>query len=286
MKYIVLANILFLNILQVIAQPSTEIYVFDLSKDGEVYSLSNPINISKNKGYDNQPHFLPDGTGILYASNRSNQTDVYRYDFESGESVQLTDSEGSEFSPTVDPSGRYFSTIILEKNGTQLLWKYTIYGGRPELLIPASKVGYHCWLDEYTIVSFVLGDPATLEVFNTRTSKSNVLAKNIGRSLHKIPNSTLVSYVDKSPDEWMIKSIDPISGETKDIVQTLKKAEDMAWASDGTIFMGKDARLYQFNAKNNSQWVEIASLEKTKFRNITRVSVAPDNSKIAIVVDK
>ncbi|MEO1254394.1 MAG: steroid delta-isomerase, partial [Bacteroidota bacterium] len=51
-----------------LAQPNTEVYLFDISYDkrGLPQSVKNPINISQNEGYDNQPAFWPDGKSILY----------------------------------------------------------------------------------------------------------------------------------------------------------------------------------------------------------------------------
>ncbi len=285
-KFITLILLFFVSSAVVIAQPATEVFVFDLSKEGKVFKLTNPVNISNNEGYDNQPHFLPDGSGILYASNHQGQTEIVKYNINTGESTKITTSEGSEFSPTPHPSGDFFTTIILEKDGTQLLWKYPINGGTPHVIIPESKVGYHCWSDDQTIVSFVLGNPATLETYNIKTSKGEVLDKNIGRSLHKIPGSKLVSYISKSEEKWMIKSIDLKSGKSKDIVTTLDGVEDMAWGNDGSIFMGKGDKLYQFNKDQDTPWVEIASLEQYGLKNISRISVSPNNDKIAIVVDQ
>ena len=39
------------------AQTDTDIYLFDLTHTDDGWSLTNPINISNNEGYDNQPSF-------------------------------------------------------------------------------------------------------------------------------------------------------------------------------------------------------------------------------------
>ena len=43
------------------AQEATEIYLFDLTEQEGQISINNPINISNNEGYDNQPSFTEDG---------------------------------------------------------------------------------------------------------------------------------------------------------------------------------------------------------------------------------
>ena len=45
-----------------VAQPNTEVYLFDLDRTDGKINLSNPKNISNNEGYDNQPSFLDNNT--------------------------------------------------------------------------------------------------------------------------------------------------------------------------------------------------------------------------------
>ncbi len=64
------------------SQNATQVYLFDLIQNDSVFTIENPINISKSEGYNNQPSFLHDGTGVLFASTRYNQTDVVLYNLE------------------------------------------------------------------------------------------------------------------------------------------------------------------------------------------------------------
>ena len=61
--------------------PDTEIYVADFSSACGKIKISNPVNITKRKGYDNQPSFSPDGKKIYYVSViDTTQSDIYCYD--------------------------------------------------------------------------------------------------------------------------------------------------------------------------------------------------------------
>ena len=93
------------------SQTATEIYLFDLVQNDSVFTIDNPLNISNNIGYDNQPSFLFDGSGILYASNRFDQTDVVLYNLINQTKAWLSNTPGSEYSPTQTPNKKYFSTI-------------------------------------------------------------------------------------------------------------------------------------------------------------------------------
>ncbi|MDX1628904.1 MAG: hypothetical protein R3345_09415, partial [Fulvivirga sp.] len=165
----------------VVAQPDTEIYVFDLNKNDNSYEIKNPVNITyQNPGYDNQPHFKPDG-GLYYVSTRDGQTDVAETEFHEGTWSWLTDTPGSEYSPTPIPGESGFSAINLESDGRQLLWKYTFYDA-PEILVEDLKIGYHCWFNQDLVVAFVLGEPVTMQVCNVKTGKNRIVGEHIGRS--------------------------------------------------------------------------------------------------------
>lgn len=196
------------------AQPNTEIYVFDLIKADSNYTIHNPINVThQNPGYDNQPYFTDKGD-LLFVSTRQGQTDVARVGMEDFKWTWLTATPGSEYSPTQLPGSTAFSAINLEKDGTQLLWKYPP-NGKPEVIIPDLIIGYHCWFDSKTLVSFVLGDPSTLQVCDSITKACKTYGKNIGRSLHKIPGQPKVSFISKEKEHWEILSLDPASGKTE-----------------------------------------------------------------------
>ena len=70
-------------------QSSTEVYLFDLVSNEDVYAISNPINISNNSGYDNQPSFMKHGRAVLYASTRNGQTDIVSYQIRTGKKTCL-----------------------------------------------------------------------------------------------------------------------------------------------------------------------------------------------------
>jgi len=66
-----------------LAQPGSDVWLLDLVDDYGNIRLENPVNISHNTGYDNQPYFLPNGGGILFASQiDGGQVDILRYDLE------------------------------------------------------------------------------------------------------------------------------------------------------------------------------------------------------------
>ncbi|MDH3381523.1 MAG: hypothetical protein OEL54_02380, partial [Flavobacteriaceae bacterium] len=156
------------------AQTSTEIYLFDFKHAEKTFKIENPINISENKGYDSQPFFLPNSEEILFSSNRNGLTDLIKYNLKTNQKEWLINTSASEYSPTLTPDNKSISYIKLEENGTQLLWSFNLETQIESILIPDLKIGYHVWFDNYTLISFVLGEPHTLQILNLNTQKNQI----------------------------------------------------------------------------------------------------------------
>jgi len=197
----------------------------------------------------------------------------------------LTNTSGSEYSPTQTPNKKYFTSILLEKDGRQLLWQYTFNKKQAHVIVENLKIGYHTWYNKNTIVSFVLGNPATLQISDLKSKTNTIIAKNIGRSLHKIPHSKFISYISFNDKIAKIYALNPITKEQKFITNTLVKSQDMAWTSGGTIIMGKDDVLYKFTPNIDTHWVAFAFLKDYHLKGITRITISPKNNKIAVVVE-
>lgn len=267
--------------------PSTDIFLGTLLLDGDRVEVSDLINITDRDGYDNQPYFTPDGTALLFTSARDTfQTDIYRYDIAAGTVTRITHtSTASEYSPTVMPGTTDFSTIR-EEAGRQQLWRYGLDGSDlGGILDDVYPVGYHAWGDENTAAMFVLGDsitPSTLQLGDLTTGEASIVAKSIGRSLHRIPGQRTISFVHKvSEDEWLIKAINIDTRSVTTLTPTLPGREDYAWLPDGSIIMGDESALYRW--ADDGAWETFADLSGFGVRAISRLAVAPGGDRIAVV---
>src|SRR5438552_1979541 len=116
--------------------PATEVYLARLAADGATLTGGELTNISQNPGYDNQPSFLPDGSAVLFSSQRDGkQMDIYKYSIPSRILTQLTNTPESEYSPLVTPDSKTFSVIRTESDGTQRLWRFDLDGTHPRLVL-------------------------------------------------------------------------------------------------------------------------------------------------------
>ncbi|MBX2961304.1 MAG: PD40 domain-containing protein [Cyclobacteriaceae bacterium] len=267
--------------------PGTEILLFDLKQTKNSIQLLNPKNITNRTGYDNQPHFHPEKPLVYFSSaDESGRTDIMVYNYETGETKKFTNTSEREYSPTVTPDGKFISCIIQRDNGAQDLGKYPIDGGEPVVIIDNLIVGYHTWITDDALVLFVLGRPNTLRLYSISEKKDLVLAENIGRSLHRIPGTDDISFIDKQGAEWQIKKYNSKNGTIETIAPTLPNREDMAWTHDGKIIMSDGEKLFYWIPGKSKSWVTVEWPANLTLAGITRLAVNPSTKKLAVVASE
>ena len=280
--------------------PPPEVYLAGLSVTGGKVTITNPVNISNNAAYDNQPSFTPDGSAVLFTSVRGDRkpdpkvaaatgSEIYRFDIASGKLSQLTTTNESEYSPTVTPDGRSFSVIQVEADGTQRLWRFPIAGGgKAELVLADIKpVGYHAWADASTLALFVLGEPATLQLADTSTGQAEILARNIGRSLQRVPGGG-ISFVQREASDSgqtvTVMRLDPATKKITPLVRVIDgvRDPDLAWTPDGLLLLAAGGKLYGWRL-GDAQFQQVADLEAVGLRGASRMAVSPKGDRLAIV---
>ena len=269
--------------------PDTEIFLAPLSSGSGVV-VGAAVNITSSPGYDNQPSFTPDGTAILFTSVRGGgtQTDIYRYDIGSALTARVTSTPESEYSPTVTPDGAHISVIRVEADGTQRLWRFTIDGRAPELVLTGVKpVGYHAWADDRTLALFVLGSPASLQLADTSTGTAEVLVRGINRSIQRMPGGT-ISFVARSAPganaTLSIRELDPRTKRITPLVDAVAGAReaDCAWTPDGMLVMADKDVLYGWRRGERS-WRTLANLSALGLHGVSRIAISPKGDRVAFV---
>jgi len=270
--------------------PDTEIFLAPLtaSRDGAMV-VGAASNITNSPGYDNQPFFAPDGETLFFTSIRggARQTDIYRYDTRSRTSSRVTSTPEGEYSPTVTPDGAHLSVIRVEADATQRLWRFTLTGRQPEIVLERIKpVGYHVWADDHTLALFVLGQPPTLQIADTRTGDAEVLLRGIGRSLQRIPGRGTISVVEKDADGALwIRELDPKTRRLAPLVAAVagSKEADCAWTPDGMLVMAEHDVLYGWRPA--TEWKRLADLAALGLHGVTRIAISPKGDRIALVAN-
>lgn len=269
------------------AQSGTDLFLVELSQTGGQLATGRVTRMTSRPGYDNQPHFTPDGRSVLFTTiDASGQADIARIDVESGAITAVTrTSPESEYSATPMSGGARFSAIRVERDSTQRLWSFRMDGSDPQVLLERIQpVGYHAWLDDDRLALFVLGDPATLQIARVSTVEARVIAGNIGRALQPVPGRAAVSFVlreDTLPGT--ISVFDPGIDTIEPLVGEVAENEFHVWTPSGIMITARGSVLLQWRPGIDADWVEFADLSSAGVHEITRLAVSPDGMRLVVV---
>jgi Tol biopolymer transport system component len=273
--------------------PGTDVWIVSMKQTGVAVSFGEPRNATHRAGYDNQPSFTPRNDAVMYtATDEAGKTDIWRFTLPDGKPTRLTNLPMSLYSATATPDGKSFSVIRVEPDSTQRLWKVPLDGrGAPSLVLEDLKpVGYHVWADDHTVVVYVLaprgsarGTPSTLQVVDVRTGKAEVVARNVGRALAKIPDRDAITFQQLVKDSlpW-ITELDLKTMKTRPLVQAPKGAEYHAWTPNGALLTAVGAGIFRYT---DDGWAPVANFEKYGVKNISRIAVSPRGNWFAFVAE-
>ena len=274
------------------AQPNTEVYVLDLERSDTTFSVSNLQNITNNEGYDNQPSFI-DNNKVLYAGSENGQTEIQYYHLSTNTTRRINaPTSGGEYSPRLMPNGTQVAAVRLDTTGLQRLYAYdlsTSKNGNPEMLLSDLEVAYYDFYDEDWLVASVLsGDRLDLVIANVPNDEAGIYVENSGRSIHKVPTTKTVSYTvvneEKNHDVYVVDV--EKAGDTFFVCQLPVGVQDHAWLDATTLLLGSGSKLYSYDMFGPGAWLEVADLSEYNLKNITRLAVSPDGTKIALVAEK
>ena len=257
------------------AQGGTDVYLLDLTKD-----LDTPTNISQNPGYDNQPSFW-DNDHLLYTRTRAGQTDIVRYNLNSKETEWLCDTpQGSEYSPLRIPSTDEFSAIRLDTSGLQRLYRYD-RKGLNNLVDSKLKIGYHRWISATTLLCTVLVENHMNLMLVQPDSPAKLIAEKVGRSLHRIPNTSQLSFIQQKEDKNVLYRFDPTTALIPTLLTLPDGVQDVAWLANGRLIFGQGDTLFQWDPTTSTGFQVWRKLEG--INNISRLALSPNGKLLALV---
>jgi hypothetical protein len=265
--------------------PSTDVYLYQFGRLGRGSAV---FNITNRVGYDNQP-FWEKNDRVLYTALSGGQYDIRAIDLGKGVNSAITSTPESEYSAALTPDGDAITVVRVERDSTQRLWRFPRDGSPPTVVLPAIKpVGYFAWLDSTTLALFVLGNrtsPNTLQIADTRTGAARVVTANIGRSLQRIPGGRRASYVRRSGERFVLESVDPFTFDVDTIASLPDSAEFVVWRSQTEAYTAAGSRLLRLRLPNRT-WSLVEDLSSRGIRGITRLSLSPDGSRLALVAEE
>lgn len=276
----------FLISLSCIAQiPSTDIYLLDIKVKNDKIKISNPVKVTENPGYDNQPYFTEDGKYLYYtAITDDKQADIYKLDLITLKTQQVTNTEESEYSPTPIMGSTAITTVRVDMDSTQRLYEIFPFSRKPpEMLFPSVKdIGYHCWLNENFVAMFRLEETFNLHIANKVNKRIQKVDTNIGRCFQRVPNSNNLSFISKTDSlMWMIKQYNLRSQEITDIAPVYNQNEDFVWVGPNLLLMGDEGTFYCYNLEEK-KWVKGKNFSSA-LGNFYRIHINADLTRMAVV---
>jgi len=275
--------------------PATEVYLINIRQSGNNFSLAdsaNPVNISNNKGYDNQPIFIEPLNSIAFVSSRNNgPTDVYLYDLATGNVTQFTNTTEAEFSPKLTPDGKFISVV---KGAEQNLTRISLDGKTTEKLYTCKdSIGYYCWIDSDEIAAVVLSKPISLKLIDIKTKTEKFITDSVGRSLFKYPadNEIILCRTLKKGNSIWCYSIKPGVGPLPrgfyQLIELPLNTEDFYLTYDGWIFSSNGSAIVYCNInKIGAGWQVLADMKTMGISKIFRLSVSQQKNKLAFVAEE
>tara|TARA_R110000787_G_scaffold86285_3_gene183991 strand:- start:6894 stop:7769 length:876 start_codon:yes stop_codon:yes gene_type:complete len=271
-----------------IAQSNTEVFVMDLEFSENGFNVDNFKNISNNPGYDSQPFFI-DNEQIAYAKTYDNQTDIAEFHLKNESQINLSETKiGGEYSPQKIPNSNNYAAVRLDTTGLQRLYKYDSNTKQSSLLVENLQVAYYSFYDENRLLSSVLSGANLDLVYSDLSKKSNdTLLVKVGRSIHKVPNTiNTMSYTSVNDEGNMdVYQLDITTLESFFVDQLPVGIEDHIWLDESTLLIGSLDKLFLLDLFGNGDWKLVADLSKYNIKDITRLAVSPDGSKLAMVAE-
>jgi hypothetical protein len=268
--------------------PDTDIYLADLRITAKVIEIGAPRNLTDRVGYDNQPWFLRDGSGLLYNADMGGQTDIFRYDYASGTSTRLTDTPENEFSPSMSADG---GEILVVRWAADMsdghLWRYSPEGwplGAHPADVP--RVGYYGMANDSIVVAFVNDSVRSLVVANARTGELQRLGGGLGGSPpQRIPGQDAVSIVqpDSAGTMW-IRRLDLTTHNITNIAPVVEGSLSYVWTADGVLLMPGGEAIHALNPAVDKEWREVARFEG--IGTISRIALNAAEDRVALVVEQ
>lgn len=279
--------------------PGTDIYIAEINQDKHGrYQLGGAKPITTRKGYDNQPFFLPDGSGLLYTAILPTakgqwQADSFVYHFKNQQQTNLTNSTLSEYSPTLMNDKDRFSSVVVEADSKQYLWQFPYHSDRKaKRLLATQPVGYHSWGKDDDLVMFVLGVKNTLQYKKNSSAKPRIVAENIGRSLRYVAKRNSFSFSRRDDKGiWWLSEYQPNGDKVTALVPLPEGSDYYTWLNDevAVTAVNNTLHLWQHQGRGPgmvADWLPWVDLSPSCDTAISRLAVDRQQHKLAFVCDE
>ncbi len=228
--------------------PAMEIFTAPLDGDGKAGDPASFTRLTSAAGYDAECSFSPDGSQVLFVSDRDGDPDIYLMNADGSDVRQLTNQPGYDGGPFFSPDGKWitYRTDRIEKDrlhihvmradgsadmavtaGESVEWAPYWHPSKPWLIWtgadhsdPTARPNYDLWISRYSVDTTGNGLSWTPPVRLTDHPSADVLPVFSPDGLHLL--WTAGRSEDRSSQLWLAR-LDLVA-----IEQAINAAEDSA----------------------------------------------------------
>src|SRR5687767_5795713 len=261
---------------------TTEVWLGPVDMRGGRFVVGEMKNISRHRGYDNQPSFFGDGASLLFSSEAESVAETglgiqaVRYDLGSGRTTKLTKVRG--FSPTPTPDGKNIMTL---REGT--VWQYDLGGGNSRALLPDVKTaGYFTRMDDERWILFMNEEQRHIAIWDGKTLHR--IVPNAITAPYRIPGQRAVTFVVQEGDVKKLMRMD-LSDDRGSVLATIpfRTGGHHVWTSRGTLLMASGNTIHEWNPSKPDDWPVVHRFSERDLQGITRIALSPSEDRIAVV---
>jgi Tol biopolymer transport system component len=185
-----------------------------------------------------EPHVSPDGSSIVFHSNRSGKFQIYRMPAAGGDVVQLTSESGGARSPAWSADGRKIAYVSSAASGDAIVIA-DADGTHRKVVDVAPGNQSPRWMPNGRQILFASGKEPNLNIYLVNVDGSNRrnIAPNSGTDYDPAvsPDGKTVAFVSRTSARGarlMLMDID--GGNRREASSTDGALEQPAWSPDGT----------------------------------------------------
>jgi hypothetical protein len=273
---------------------TTEVWIGDLDLREGRFEVSGLSNISNKPGYDNQPAFFPDGSGLYYTTQALDLSDTglgvhaVKYDLLTGAATPLPSALG--FSPTPTADARRLTTL---REGS--VWLYDAAGREIGRLTETNTAGYYTRFDDRTWVLFMNEPERRIVIYDAKSKKLQSVATGAVTAPYRIPGQRAVTFVADEPftpqpssdaprAARVLRRLDLRGGKVTTLATIpFPSGGQHVWTSRGTILMASGPRIFEWSPSRPDVWLPIYTADHPDLQGITRIALSPTEDRIALV---
>jgi hypothetical protein len=263
--------------------PDTDLWLFKIKTDKLKQSvLTESLNITNRKGYDNQPSFSADGLKIFYTSiHEDKQADVYYYDLKTKKNVRLTQTTQSEYSPVLLENEKLIASVVVENDSAQRINFYNSETGSVIKRFEFDSVGYYTFLNADTLIYYKLTEPHSLRFFVKGTGEDKWLGNSPIRTFKAIDRHTLIYGLKDSAKVTFFK-YDFLIQRAEVYTTYNSLSEDVVWHPAMGLIKSEEAKLLRYD-EQKKEWILLYDLSGFGIKKITRFIFDPKNKYLVVV---